>query len=431
MESIRPIPNSPQEFFLSADVREVGFGGQAGGAKSFSLILDALGQIHMKGYNAILFRRTYKQLSGADGLIELSRQVYPLLGGTYLKGEYLWTFKYQPGTIRFAHLEHESSVYNYQGHQYPYIGFDELQNFTERQYVFLFSRNRASNPDIKPYTRATFNPGDIGHYWIKKRFIDTDITMQIKHYRRINGVDTHVRSNDPLSIGRMFIPSSVEQNPYLWQGGTGDYVAALEQLDPVDYARLRKGDWHIRREGRVYHQFSDANIIPYDNIPFSSKDVYYHAHDFGAVNRAWGLIVKCSDGKYYLIHEDYLEEGTSQSRAASIKTHLHGKKVIAGYGGAKSEKQQRTDYSSFGVSIRTPKETDVESQIDIVNTMFEDRELYIASNCGMTIDQLENCVRDDKEGIAEKNKWHNLDVLRYFGGGVGKRKKKAKYGFAG
>jgi len=208
-------------------VREVGYGGQAGGGKSFGLILDALYQVDKPGYNAILFRRTYKQLMGADGLIELSRQVYPRLGGEYLKGERLWTFAGRPGTIRFAHLEHEDDVHNYEGHQYSWVGFDELQTFTERQYLYMFSRNRASNPDIQPYTRSTFMPGDIGHFWVKKRFIEPDIRNQAKNFRRVDGVDTNVNGNDPYAISRMFIPARLEDNPYLWQEGRGAYEQGL------------------------------------------------------------------------------------------------------------------------------------------------------------------------------------------------------------
>ena len=62
---IQPIPDSPQYRFLRSSVREVGYGGQAGGGKSYGLILDALYQLDKVGYNAILFRRTYKQLMGS------------------------------------------------------------------------------------------------------------------------------------------------------------------------------------------------------------------------------------------------------------------------------------------------------------------------------------------------------------------------------
>jgi hypothetical protein len=89
-------------------------------------------------------------------------------------------------------------------------------------------------------------------------------------------------------------------------------------------------------------------------------------------------------------------------------------KILAGMGGAKSEDQQRLDYSREGVIIRLPPVTDVESQIDLANRMFEGGKLVICSNCVQTVDQLENCVRDEKEGIQDKSIFHFTDCIRYF-----------------
>jgi hypothetical protein len=419
MNEVRAIPDSPQERFLRSTVREVGYGGQAGGGKSFGLVLDALYQVGKPGYNAIIFRRTYKQLSGADGLIELSHQVYPMLGGEYLKGERLWTFRDYPGTIRFAHLEHEDDVHNYEGHQYAWIGFDELQTFTERQYLYMFSRNRASNPDIQPYTRSTFMPGDIGHFWVKSRFIKPDIRNRPRWFKRVNGLDAEVGGDDPYAIQRMFIPARLEDNPYLWQGGVGEYEKGLYQLEAVEFRRKRKGDWEVRRTGRVYHGFGEPGPASYD-LDLGKAEGFYHAHDFGAVNRAWGLFAKIGE-TYYLVHEEILPEGTTEDRAKKIKAHFQGRKVVAGWGGAKSEQQQRLDYTRYGVNIRELVVTDVESQVDSTNQMLADGTLVICSDMTLTVDQLENCVRDEKEGIADKSIWHHLDVLRYFAAGVGRR----------
>lgn len=416
-----PIPDSPQQRFLQSSVKEVGFGGEAGGSKSFSLILDPTYQLTQKDYHALLLRRTYKQLTGDDGLVSLSQKVYPALGGTFIKSEYLWTFSDYPGTIRFGHIEHENNLeQDHEGHQYAYLGWDELQTFTERMYLYLFSRNRSSNPDIKLYIRSTFMPGGIGHFWVKKRFIDPfkngrGYINQPKFFRRINGIDTEVESGDKYATQRLFIPSRLEDNPYLYQDGEGEYEKGLYQLDTVDYRRKR-GDWDIRRTGRVYHAFTgpgpDASTLDY-----SKAAGYWHSHDFGAVNAVWGLWCKIGD-VYFLIHEQQLPEGTTASRAAIIKARLDGLNVVAGYGGAKGEDQQRLDYGKEGVNIRLPRITDVEGQIDAANRMLENGTMVICSNCVHTIDQMENCVRDEKEGIAEKSTWHYCDMTRYFAAGV-------------
>jgi hypothetical protein len=221
----------------------------------------------------------------------------------------------------------------------------------------------------------------------------------------------------------MFIPARLEDNPYLFQGGKGDYEKGLYQLEAVEFRRKRKGDWDIRRTGRVYHGFSEPGPASY-HLDLSKAEGFYHAHDFGAVNRAWGLFVKI-EGSYYLIHEEILPEGTTKTRANAIKSHFKNRKVVAGFGGAKGEDQQRKDYTQERVVIRLPRVTDVESQIDMTNQMLENGELVICSDMTLTIDQLENCVRDEKEGIADKSIWHHLDVLRYFAGAMA-RPPKAK-----
>lgn len=422
-----PIPNSPQQRFLSCSIREVGFGGEAGGSKSFSLIIDPTYQLDKKDYHALLLRRTYKQLAGDDGLIPLSQKVYPAIGGRFIKSEYLWTFSDYPGTIRFGHIEHENNLeQDHEGHQYAYLGFDELQTFVERMYLYLFSRNRSSNPEVKLYIRSTFMPGGIGHHWVKKRFIDPfKNDKNPKRFRRIAGIDTIVGSDDRYGIDRLFIPSRLEDNPYLWQNGEGEYERGLHQLDSVDYARKR-GDWDIQRTGRVYHAFTAANIGPDSHdLDYSQVSGYYHSHDFGAVNHVWGLWAKIGT-QYFLIHEEKLPEGTTEARAKRIKVRWGDLPIVAGWGGSASEKQYRLDFQNHGVSIRQPstmlKSTDdqiVESQIRQANKMFETKELMICANMVYTLDQLENCIRDDAGNIVDKATWHYLDgCIRYFSSGI-------------
>ena len=132
-------------------------------------------------------------------------------------------------------MEHEKNADDYSGSQYAWIGFDELQEFTERQYLFLFSRNRSSNPDIDLYMRSSFNPGGIGHMWIKKRFEPhKSESQQTRYFKRLDGLDTVTDKNDPMAISRLFIQSRLEDNPYLYLDGDGDYEKGLHQLSTVD-----------------------------------------------------------------------------------------------------------------------------------------------------------------------------------------------------
>jgi len=107
-------------------------------------------------------------------------------------------------------------------------------------------------------------PGGIGHFWVKKRFIDADIENRTRYFQRINGIDTRVGPDGQFGVGRLFIPARLEDNPYLYQGGDGEYEKGLHQLESVDFRRRRFGDWDIRRTGRVYHAFIEPGPPSYE-----------------------------------------------------------------------------------------------------------------------------------------------------------------------
>ncbi|MGA1354811.1 MAG: terminase, partial [Candidatus Limnocylindrus sp.] len=52
----------PQQEFLRASTFEVLFGGAAGGGKSEALLVDALKQVHVPKYRALLIRRSFPEL---------------------------------------------------------------------------------------------------------------------------------------------------------------------------------------------------------------------------------------------------------------------------------------------------------------------------------------------------------------------------------
>jgi hypothetical protein len=368
----------------------------------------------------------------AGGLVDESHKIYPALGGVYQKSNYSWIFpQYHNNTVRFSHIEREADIEQHAGSAYAYIGFDQLDSFTQRQYLYLFSRNRSTNPDIELYIRSTFNPGGIGHHWIKKRFIEPfkngqGFTNEPKYFKRVDGQDVETDNNDLMAISRFFIPSKLEDNPYLWRGGNSDYERNLNQLEAVDFRRLRWGDWDIRRSGRVYHAFDNKNIGPDSReLDYSKVSGYYHSHDFGGVHHVWGLWAKIGNS-YYLIYEQQLPEGTTSARAALIKRQFENRKVVTGWGGAAGENQYRLDYGKEGVIIRLPvvqkgaQDQIVETQVRRTNKLFESSTMMICSDMTMTLDQLENCIRDEKEGILDKSVWHYCDMVRYFAAGVGK-----------
>jgi len=141
------------------------------------------------------------------------------------------TWEFPSGaTVTFGYLERPGDEYRYQSTEFQFVGFDELTQFTETQYRYLFSRLRRSNEvDVPLRMRSASNPGGVGHEWVRERFIDAQGSIE----------------------SRIFIPASLPDNPYLDQDA---YLASLNQLDPITRQQLLMGDWSARQPGNLFRR---------------------------------------------------------------------------------------------------------------------------------------------------------------------------------
>lgn len=141
---------------LSSPADIVFSGGAAGLGKTFTLLLEFLRHIQLPDWGGVIFRRTSPQIRNQGGLWDTSMNIYPAAGGKPKESVLEWDFK-RGARLKFAHLEHEKNIYDWQGAQIPFIGFDELPHFSKKMFFYLLSRNR-STCGVKPYMRATCNP---------------------------------------------------------------------------------------------------------------------------------------------------------------------------------------------------------------------------------------------------------------------------------
>lgn len=233
---------------------EVLYGGAAGGGKSDAIIVEALRQVDNPNYRAIIFRKTFPQ---CRELIIKSLRIYKAAfpRAVYNGSEHSWTFP-SGAKIYFGSMPNSTSYLNYQGLSFSFIAFDELTHFTQEEYEYLISRNRADGEGLRVYIRATANPGGIGHGWVKQRFIDA-APPNTTHYVKSTVIDKDGVSHE-VQRSRIFIPSSVFDNQALLKNDP-NYLANLALLPEAKKNALLYGDWNSY-EGQVFTEWrNDQN----------------------------------------------------------------------------------------------------------------------------------------------------------------------------
>lgn len=306
-------PQPKQMAFQQRPEYEALYGGAAGGGKSDALLTEALRQVHIPHYRAILFRKTYPQLSE---LIDRSRDLYKAAfpQARYNGTQHFWEFP-SGAKIYFGAIQHTKDRLNYQGKRYDFIGFDELTHFTWEEYSYLFSRNRPSGPGTRVYIRATCNPGGIGHGWVKDRFITAapPMTPIEDDYTVI----TPEGQTLVMKRRRIFVPSTVFDNQILLENDPG-YLASLAMLPEAEKKALLYGSWDSF-DGQVFREWRNdpahyadrvwTHVI--DPFPIPKHWHIWRGFDFGyAKPFSVGWYAADTRGKLYRIAEYYGCTGT-------------------------------------------------------------------------------------------------------------------------
>lgn len=271
----------PQTQFLGSRADIVIYGGAAGGGKSYGLLLDPLRHYDNSLFGGIIFRRTSVQVRNEGGLWDQSMRIYSLFRAKPREAFLEWRFP-SGMSLSFAHLEHEKDVFNYQGSEIPWIGFDELTHFSENQFFYMLSRNRSTS-GVKSRIRATTNPDPDSwvktfiRWWLDENgeFADPTKSGVVRWFIRIN--DTITWADSPEEIYRIygktdeiqpksvtFIPSKLEDNRILMEKDKS-YLGNLLAMNRVDRERLRHGNWLIRPQAGTIFQRGWFPLV--DQVP--------------------------------------------------------------------------------------------------------------------------------------------------------------------
>lgn len=249
-------PHPKQAEFLALTCKEALYGGAAGGGKSDALLMAALMYVHVAGYAALILRRTFRDLKQADAIMARSHEWLRGTAAKWNDRDKTWTFP-SGATLTFGYCDNEKDKFQYASAAYQFIGWDELTQFPEGWYRFLFSRlRRRAGVDVPLRVRAATNPGGLGHEWVRRRFI----------------------SPEPGEPIRPFVPAKLSDNPSV---DAASYRTSLAELDATTRKQLEDGLWIRDSNGLVYHFDDGRNVIP---MGLSSKLEIRHkilALDFG------------------------------------------------------------------------------------------------------------------------------------------------------
>lgn len=259
---------------------ELFFGGARGGGKSDFLLGDFGRDVptYQEAWRGVLFRDTYPEL---EELVARSRVIYP---ATFPGAEYRerpaneWRF---PGgaTLKMRHLDKDGDAYDYIGHQYTWIGWDELgkrKSLVAYHMLKACLRSAAAIPDKR--IRGTGNPGGAGHQAVKAYFAIDKYPLGM------------VPIDDPeTGMTRMFIPSRVTDNLILLANDPG-YVSRLKGVGSTELVKAwLDGDWDAIAGAFFDCWAADGHIIRPFTIPA-------HWLRFGSFD--WGSAKPFSYGMY-------------------------------------------------------------------------------------------------------------------------------------
>jgi hypothetical protein len=261
-----PMPGA-QNLSMECPIFEMLWEGNRGSGKSELLLMDFAKDID-KGYGdawrGILFRR---QLGDLDEMVRKSENLFSKLYGPrfrflYSKSDYKCTWDTGEALL-FRHLANVEEYQEYHGHQYPWLGFEELTQWEDdKPFRKMFSCCRPPAQGVPTRVRANTNPYGVGHHWVKKRY-----GLPLKRGKVIRKPDEEPRVAINLDLRENFV---------------------LLHTDPGYPARIRAaagskaeadawggGDWDVNAGG----MFDDVwnkhiNVIPDikpSNLPRSWK----------------------------------------------------------------------------------------------------------------------------------------------------------------
>jgi phage terminase large subunit len=380
----------------------IAYGGARGGGKSWAArIKGSLLALRYSNLKVLLLRRTFPELE-ANHIIPLQIMLKGI--AEYVVSKKMFIFP-NGSFIKLGYCKNEHDAFQYQGHEYDVIIFEEATLFTEAQLTFISTCARNVRVDFTPRIYYTCNPGGVGHHYIKRLFIDREYTA----------------TENPDEYE--FIPASVYDNEVLMERDPS-YITVLDNLPEELRKAHRDGDWDAL-SGQYFREFKRSlHVIAPFQIPKSWKR--YVTMDYGLDRCAAYFIAVDYNGFCYVYRELYEKDLIVSEAAKKIRYLAQGEDITYFYmppdlGGRRQEtgKSALLLFQEAGVTGVISKNDRVAGWLCLKEYLKgENPKLKIFENCRNLIKYIPMLQRDEKNpnDIATEphEATHGPDALRYF-----------------
>lgn len=297
---------------------ELLYGGAAFGGKSHLVRIAAiLWCLDIPGLQVYVFRRVEEDLlkNHMEGPQGFENLLAPYVASGHCKVIQSEIAFANGSRIYMCHCKDEAHRFKYHGAEIHVLIIDELTTFTEIIYRYLRFRVRAvglksrgaipakylegnvgpngevNTHDLFPRILCSTNPGNIGHHWVKRTFVDHG---PMKLWRTLDSEG---------GMWRQYIGARLEDNRI----GLRDdptYVQRMRGLgDEMLVRAMEKGDWNIIAGG-FFPEFSLERHV----LKAVTLDWKVFTRRFAGVD--WGSAKPFSVGWYAIADEDVKLEGT-------------------------------------------------------------------------------------------------------------------------
>lgn len=283
-------------------------------SKTYSLLLEGLRDCQNKNFNGVIFRKEKPDLRTIEETSESVYSQYGIYNRSDNKKEWLF---YSGGKLKFNYYNDEYSEFKdrFQGHQYAYIGVDEITQMPYNKFKYILTCNRNAygirnrffgtcNPDPDSWVRKFIAywidaetglpiPERDGH--IRYCFMDGDNPDSIywgdspeEVYEQCSEVMDEAWTQEMEDLGYdkartlcktvTFIKAGLTENLKLLESDP-TYLASLAGQDEEQRMRDLAGNWNFKNAGDDMIKMQDLEEVFLNSHQVTEKPKDYASAD--------------------------------------------------------------------------------------------------------------------------------------------------------